>query len=244
MQILYLNKILTAVLSSSSEDSKYSLVNVQDRMTLKLFHTLNVINEWIKIASIITASRFAIINHNLSSAAIIKLQGNNTDIWTTPAFEETIAWKEGIIIHKFTEVTYDYWRLLITDNARTYISIGELYIGTYLQGPNIKPDTQIDDETTSEGDTTNAGMLLGDDGYDFRPININYPNITNSQREAMRNWWRVCKNNRAYIMVLWANREDLEPPIYCFTNQKSIQWKRTGNEKFPWSTSIKYQECR
>lgn len=243
MQKLFDNKILTATLSRSSENPGFPIANVQDTKILKAFRTLTASNEWIKISTSITASRFAIMGHNLSPAAVIKLQGNNTDVWTSPAFEETITWKEGIILHKFTEATYNYWRLLITDSGRSYIAIGELYIGTFLQEPNLKPDAQIDDETTADGEVSVSGQLYGDDGYDFRAFTINYAPITDAMRANMRAWWQKCRNNRPFIMVLFANREDIEKPVYCFTNQKSIQWKRTGNEKFPWSTSIKYQEC-
>jgi hypothetical protein len=204
---------------------------------------MSATSEWIKISTSITASRFAIMGHNLSASAVITLQGNNTDVWTAPSFEETITWKSGIILHSFTEATYSFWRLLITDSGRSFIQIGELYIGTYLQGPNIKPDAQIDDETTSEGEVSSSGQLYGDDGYDFRSFTVNYGTVSDAMREAMRSWWAMCKNNRPYIMLLWASREDLETPVYCFTNQKAIQWKRTGNEKFPWSTSIKHMEC-
>lgn len=242
MQVLYSNSILTAILTRSSENPGYPIANVQDTKILKAFRTLSASGEWIKITSpAVTASRFAIMGHNLSAAAVIQLQGNDTDVWTAPTFDETITWKAGIIIHQFTEVTYNFWRLLITDSGRTYISIGELYIGTFLQLPNIKTDAQIDDETTSEGVESSSGQLFGNEGYDFRTITVNF-NVTEAQRTAIRAWWAYCENIRPFIAVIWANREDIEPPLYCHIDQKMISWKKTGSATIPYSTTIKFKE--
>ncbi|MBN2401016.1 MAG: hypothetical protein JXN64_01325 [Spirochaetes bacterium] len=243
MQKMYDNRILTATLYRSSENPGYPIANVQDTKVLRQFRTLSASNEWIKISSTITASRFAIMGHNLSASAVITLQGNDTDVWTTPSFEEIITWKAGIILHSFTEATYNYWRLVITDSGRSYIAIGELYIGTYLQEPNIKLDTELDDETTGEGELSSSGQLYGDDGYELRNFTINYSPMNDAVRESMRVWWRMCKNNRPFILGIWANREDIESLIYCHTAQKAIKWKRTGYVRLPWSTSIKYEEC-
>lgn len=244
MQKMFDNKILTATLSRSSENPGYPIANVQDTKILRAFRTLSASGEWIKISTTITASRFAILGHNLSSAVVITLQGNNTDVWTAPSFEETIAWKDGIILHKFTEATYNYWRLVITDSGRSYISIGELYIGAYLQCPNIKPDAIVDDESTAEGDVSSAGQLYGDEGYELRNFTINYSPFTDQQRADFREWWLTCRSVKPFIMTVWSDREDIEVPVYCFCNQKSIPWKRSGKEKFPWEgPAIKYKEC-
>lgn len=242
MQILYVNSIIGAILTRSSENPGYPIANVQDTKILKSFRTLSASGEWIKITSpAVTASRFAIMGHNLSAAAVIQLQGNDTDVWTAPTFDETITWKAGIIIHQFTEVTYNFWRLVITDSGRTYISIGELYIGTYVQYPGINLDAELSDETLARAEESSSGQVFGDDVYDFRSWKINYV-VTEAQRTIIRAHWLACKNNRPFIAVLYANREDIETPIYCRHNQNAVVWKKSGNPLYPYSTSIAYKE--
>lgn len=243
MQVLYDNKILSAVLTRSSENPAHPIANVQDTKILKTFRTLGASAEWIKASTTITASRFAIMGHNLSASADIHLQGNDSDVWTAPAFDEEVTWKSGIIIHSFVECTYNYWRLIITDSGNSYISIGELYLGTYLQLPNIKPDAEIGYNTTGSADKSASGQLYGDEGYEYRSVTVNFWGITDAQRAGMIAWWSLCRNSRPFLMLVWANREDLETAMYCHIDQNGIAWKRTGNDKFPWSTTIKYEEC-
>ena len=242
MQILYDNKIIGAILSRSSENPGYPIANVQDTKILKAFRTLSASGEWIKITSpAITASRFAILGHNLSSAAEIHLQGNDTDVWTAPSFDETITWKAGIILHSFTEATYNFWRLLITDSGRTYLSIGELYIGTYVQYPDITPDIEISDVTLARAEESSSGQVFGDDVYDYREWALNLL-LTDEDRAIVRAHWAISKNNRPFIAVLWANDEDIELPIYCRMNQDKIVWKKIAQTGAKWSTTIEYKE--
>lgn len=243
MQKMYDNRIMTSTLVSSSQAIDYPLENLKDTRLAKAYRTTGNSNEWVKVLNSVTASRCAIMGHNLTSAAVIRLQGNATDVWTSPAFNEIVSWKEGVIIHKFTETTYAYWRLLITDPARTYISLGGLFLGKFLQEPSIKPDAQVDDETDSESSLSAGGQLYGNEGFKARIFRINYNNISDATRAAMRVWWNECRNIKPFILELYANRQDIEPPMYCFVNQKAIQWKRTGSEKGPWIASIEYKEC-
>ncbi len=76
----------------------------------------------------------AILDHNLSSAAVITLMGNTSDAWGAPAYSQVVAWNTEKIGY-YLDQTYQYWRLQISDqsNSDGYIEIGELYLGDYLE---------------------------------------------------------------------------------------------------------------
>ncbi len=72
-------------------------------------------------------------DHNLTSSAVLKLQGHTSDVWTSPSYTNTISIADPIIEY-FTE-TYQYWRLYVEDDDNTdgYVEFGSGYLGTYLQ---------------------------------------------------------------------------------------------------------------
>ncbi len=244
MQMLWDNKLLNATLARSTEAPRYPVESLQDTRLSRVFRTADVSDEYVKIETEITASRLAILAHNLTSGATITLQGNNTDSWTTPAFSHTCTWKEDIILEKFTQATYSYWRLYIHDPANTdgYIELGGLFLGTYLQLPNMSIDQEIPDVTTSEASESATGQTYGDEGYIYRNPKINFPSITHTQRGNIRTMWRSVKNVTPVITVIWANREDIETPIYGRIDQDDLVFKRTENPVAPFSTSIKIKE--
>lgn len=244
MKLLYDNKILSATLDCSSENPDYPIENLQDTVLAKVYRSMtDDIN--ITIDQITTASYFAIMNHNLSESALITLQGNNSDSWVSPSFETTLTWKEGIIISHFAETTYNYWRLEIIDDdtgADGYIQIGGLFIGTYLQMPGMKKNQSIKDMTTSKSKISYSGQSYGNEGYEYRSFKVNFPQLSDTQRTGIRVMWTNNKNIHPLICLIWANRQDLETPIYCVIDQTSIEIKRTESDNLPWETSLKFRE--
>jgi len=104
----------------------------------------------------------------LSSTAVVKLQGNPTDSWTSPTVNITIPYAEyGFIYFLADGITTNpglrYWRVEITDkdNADTYIEVGVVFLGIHpvlTRGCAVFPFqvTKIDRSTVafSEGGQT------------------------------------------------------------------------------------------
>lgn len=78
----------------------------------------------------------------ISPSATVKLQGNETDNWTSPSYNATLTVNDGIIV-KFKDDSSDglhtealrYWRLLIQDldNPLGYVEAGAVYLGTFFE---------------------------------------------------------------------------------------------------------------
>jgi hypothetical protein len=77
---------------------------------------------------------------SISPSAIIKLQGNSTDVWTAPEYEKTITYDDEIMA-EFSEENelhtqaLRYWRLYIDDksNPNGFVEIGALFLGKYFE---------------------------------------------------------------------------------------------------------------
>lgn len=80
----------------------------------------------------------------ISPSATIKLQGNETNNWTTPSYETTLEYNDSTMVvvsdtGLHTEALR-YWRLLIDDldNPNGYVEVGSVYLGdTYAPTQGI-----------------------------------------------------------------------------------------------------------
>lgn len=165
LKILYKNWIDNGTLTFSSAVATLPGANIQDDLRDKVWRTTGCSEEWAKL--VLSQPEYidslAIAGHNLSSTAVITVQGNVADEWISPAFEEEFdAWEPVIgygegwygeggyggyiaadeqpryqTIIRFLASTqyYRYWRIKITDisNPDGYIEIGRGFLGYAFQ---------------------------------------------------------------------------------------------------------------
>jgi hypothetical protein len=72
----------------------------------------------------------------ISPTATIKLQGNETNSWASPSYEQTLTYDDSVIIQSSTTGLHTealrYWRINIIDqNPLGYIEIGAAFLGDY-----------------------------------------------------------------------------------------------------------------
>lgn len=82
----------------------------------------------VDFAAPVAADCIGVIEHNLTSGATVTLKAGTTSACSD--FTQALTWKQWVIAKRFTEQTYRYWKLEITDAANTTdVYIGELMIG-------------------------------------------------------------------------------------------------------------------
>jgi hypothetical protein len=122
----------------SSEDTAYPIANAYDEEAANPVRWASISAATVEADISVTgyASMFALINHNLTSAATIVLKAGNS----SPASNvlSSPAWRQYDLYGTFSGVTYRYWRLEITDTNPNNIAIGEIKIGTKVT-LNAKP---------------------------------------------------------------------------------------------------------
>lgn len=158
----------------------------------------------------------AIAGHNFTSSVVLKIQGNATDSWGTPAFEEPITYYGDTILH-FTasKQTYRYFRLLIADTTNPDdLELGYLNFSEYTQFPGISPNININETQVGSRNITRTGQISGTKDYSFRSISLNIPNMTNTQRNTVVNIAKSLYNSGVMFAVIWEGNFDIEPPLY------------------------------
>jgi len=245
MRALYDNKFLGATISANSENPNYLAENMQDTVLSKVYRSL-LDTTIIKISTTITASYVAILGHNFTETVSITLEGNDADAWGAPTFSETVDYRSDICILKFNEAAYAYWRLVITDDesgADGYIEIGSIFLGTYLQLPGMKLSQTLEEVSLSKISISYSGQSYGEERYLYKNPNVSFPLVSHTLRDSMNVMWRNNQNIKPLILLIWADRFDIEPPIYTVMDQKKLSFKRNPKDAItPWGTKIKFRE--
>jgi len=117
----------------------------------------------------------------LSSTAVVKLQGNTTDVWTAPEFEQALDWDEQVISLFDSDGLHTsalrYWRLHIvdTDNPNLYIEIAKAYLGDAVEPEQGKIQFPLDYAYTDYSPSTNSEF--GVTFSDIRQQTMTFPTI-------------------------------------------------------------------
>lgn len=122
----------------------------------------------------------------ISPTATIKLQGNETNNWTSPSYEKTLTYDDSVIIETSTTGLHTnslrYWRLLINDqNPLGYIEIGALFLGNYIsplvgtaQFPFSSEYVDRTETLFSEGGQTFSEIREKTQSFGIRWSHLNY----------------------------------------------------------------------
>lgn len=149
----------------------------------------------------------------ISPNATIKLQGNETDVWTSPSYEQTLTYNDAVIsVFDSTGLHTEalrYWRLEILDisNPLGYIQIGSLFLGDFLiqtRGAVQFPFTSqfIDRSTTvfSEG-----GQSFSDIRQITEQFNLSWFGLTYSEKEDIESLFSTYKTASPFFISVDPN---------------------------------------
>jgi hypothetical protein len=230
-----------------SEDADYPVLNVADSRASRTYHTSGVAStEYIIVreTSTIAPTYCALVNHNVSSSASIYVEASSSSGFGG-AFSTTIPWSSYTMLTSWTSTGKEWWRVRVVGHSTltAYMQIGVMYLGTYLQLPGMKPDQTISDETTAKVTIGDGGQAYGDDGYSYRAPKINFPYITSTNRTEMRTMWAGVKNYKPIVLDIWESTDSSEEtPIYCVIDQRELEFKRTDDVNYRWTTSLQFRE--
>jgi hypothetical protein len=122
-------------ITPSTEDSAYPKANLYDRQAARVFRSTSPSSLTILLdfGAAVAADTIALINHNLTQSASLKLEADNgspptTDI-AVPTYRQHDLWKS------FTSTSKRYWLLTITDSNTADIQIGQLILGVRVAFP-------------------------------------------------------------------------------------------------------------
>lgn len=133
---------------------------------------------------------------NISPSATIRLQGNATDVWTNPEYNELLDYSDAIISKLKTDGAQGlhtqalrFWRLYIEDrfNPTGYVEIGALFLGDYfepergrIQFPFTGAYIDRSETTFSEGGQTFSNKREKSESFD-----VTWSAMTTEDKESI-----------------------------------------------------------
>lgn len=128
-----------AVVTAASEANDLPVANVQHPHRSKVYRTgISAADEWVKfdLGSAMAVQAVILLDHTLTSSdTTIKIQGNATDVWTSPSVDEAITFNAGTMAAFLSSTqTYQWWRIIFTKSASDeYRDIGRIFLGPFYE---------------------------------------------------------------------------------------------------------------
>lgn len=100
--------------------------------------------EWIKfdLGSSKSVSMVMVVDHNIQTTGVLRIEMNDTDVWTAPSYSENmllVSGCSGVLVdsvsgHSLPE-TRRWIRVLMIDpkNPDTFVKVGIVYVGVYVE---------------------------------------------------------------------------------------------------------------
>ena len=246
MRILYNNLVFDSTITTNTENPYYLFdTALNDTRLSRYARTINDTGEWIKFdfGSAKKVSYCAIINHNLTSSATVKLQGNATDVWTSPSVDETLTISD-FIIKNFTESSLRYWRVTFDDatNPDGYIQIAKIYLGVYIEhGINRTQSISVNSNSTNQKSIT--GQLYGNKQITFKTVGFTLSSMDNDSRLEFQTFFETVDIVTPFILLVWENSLDIQPPVYC-NLVEAYEPAREDVDGVLWTVSFNVEECK
>ena len=209
IKIGHVNEINSGVtITTNSEVAAKPVANIYHYWKSKKYRTTGDAAEWIKIdmGSATDVDLFALVGHNLTSAATVKIQANATDAWGAPTVDVTVTYHADILIYIWAATqSYRWWRISLVDaaNPAGYIEVGHAFLGAVWEpsrsfsGFTLIPS---DPSVISESDD---GAEMADVKTQYVDMGLAFRNVTIEDWETLRK--AIGLTSRFYIVPDYDN---------------------------------------
>jgi hypothetical protein len=252
VKIYYNNKIESTTLVASSNGGSYSINDLKIPQLARSYGFLSN-DEWVTIdmGAATNIKSFIVDMGNMSSTATITLEGNATDVWTSPSYSSALTVTDTAAYSNLDE-TYRWWRLTLDDSTITAIEIGYLFLDDgFLQMPGINPGVTLNYITTSKASFTIDNQVYGDEGFKRLDTSFTFPQIgesaevvqgkTVASRQQILDMWENVENITPVWAFLWSDNLDEFPPVFCVLDQVKTSFKKSKYGKY-YSCSLKLRQ--
>lgn len=246
MRVAYNNLIDTLLVGNivaSTEAIYYPISNIQDQMLAKRYRTTGITAQTITFdfGAAVSIDTFAIIDHNISTAATITVSANSTNSFPG-ATTETITGNANMILKFFTAHNYRYWRVTINDPTNTdgYLEMGRVWLGAYTA---ISPSSLLGfDITKKRNDTVDHGrgrQKYASEGIGWRKFNFEFPPTNYAMVKKVEDMFDFVGLHSSFIFCNFDTNRDYQivEPCYC-SFSKELSFEHTKNMKFEYEFSF------
>lgn len=255
MRFFYSNLIDASgvVVTASSQVTTLPASNVVHEFKTKVWRTgVTVADEWITfdLGTARTVQAVAVLAHTLAQTdSNIYVQGNSSDSWGAPAFQQLLAWSAGPIFATFAGATYRYWRIKFTKSAANVSrDIGRIFLGSFYETTDQPEFTGyvrgLNDLST--GHRAEGGQVYSNVRPKARTLKLSFSGIPQAQAESFQAlaktvgehtsfFWQVDTSGPSEITELWYGK---------LTKLGNMDISGVGMDGLPaWDCSIELEEA-
>ena len=191
----------------------------------------------------LTVDSAAILNHNLSADATIKIQGNDFDSWNGPPLDTTMTWREDTIVTYMSSASYPFWRFYITNQNVDdgYFEVGRFMLGEYLQ---VDPSSLVEfPEKHPRNDRqafSKSNQLYADQGSGWRELKYKFVNSPDTMKDKIETMWDANGKHTPLLLLNYDTKFTIIPPLYCVIT-KDITFDHLLHDK--WGYNFDLREC-
>ncbi len=167
-------------------------------------------------SGVVTAAFLA--GYNISSSAVVKIQGHTSDSWGAPDVDITmIRGANGIYYALAGFSTKKWWRFLVTDptNISGYIQIGRAWLGdsiSVVTGPaRATTENRTDASVLTVG---RSGESFGDKKYRFRQYDVLFPSWDNTNKALIEAFLDAVMAVDPFFVIFDPDNIDKLPIMY------------------------------
>ncbi len=206
------------IISVSSQDPSFPASNLKHPFRSKRWRSTDVDSEWVVFDMITTEPIDSVLifwskedGIKLSNTATVKIQANATNVWTSPAIDQTLTIDNTYMLasHYFTsDQNYRYWRVLIQDsgNPNGYVELGVVWLGKGLALPNAQNGFTYTLLDKTKVTTNDFGHTYGDEYPTLMNLDFQYQFLDYSVIQIIDSAYR--DNGTKYPVVIVIDPED------------------------------------
>lgn len=224
MIILHDDLLKDGSLTPSSEASGFPAINVQHPHLSRVWRSDTDSGEYIVIdfGAAVSVDAAAIIGHNLTSAATVRVEANSSDSWATPPFMRGFNPEDELMMTTFPSVSYQFWRFYFDDgsNPDTYIEIGRLFLCVHWASEEpIDASYERSTLDTTKITESITGQAFADLGVRTKSISLSLGYMHDAERVALE---AIVQSHGMNEPLIVAPHEKVEPLYARFSKIPSF----------------------
>lgn len=149
----------------------------------------------------------------ISPTASIRLQGNETNTWTSPTYDAALTYDGSVIFDVNTAGLFGqnlrYARLSIVDpsNVNGYVEVGAVFLGDYFEGTRGKAQFPFTAEylDSSRVVTSEGGQTFSDVRQQTEAFSINWFGLTVEEKESIDTLFASLGTGRPFFVQFDSN---------------------------------------
>ncbi len=191
------------VINSLSKNSNFPVSNLKHPFRSKRWRSTDVTSEWVKFDMVTSEEIDSVVllwpkedGIRLSNSAVIRIQANATNVWTSPAVDQALSISNDYLMASYyfsTAQNYRYWRLVIEDPGNPYgfLELGVIWLGKSLAVENAQNGFKFDLVDTSKRTSTDFGHEYVDVYPQVAKLDFSYQNMDYVAIQTLENAFRI-----------------------------------------------------